>query len=281
MSGGKRFADDFDRIDAVKPNDRILIQDSDDGNVKFANPSQLPKVEGGGDAEDTKNRTIEYLPTDSIAVGKNVLTFYIPWLDANRIDEYRIYFYRHIRACRRHRSDDGGDSDRSTVWGWIHPADGGKVEASELNNAGGNMDRVDNAMRNNHLLHLTTQMSEFTLTPAANLGGYHILHDKNMADPLRPVEAIDIVSPYIWYDGETDLVRISFGKTYRTTRGTTGFGFQDGNGQLLGTQSVLRNMGFAVVRAADGQRITPILPFKVKYVINKTNAVGWVGIAKA
>lgn len=48
MSGGKRFADDFDRIDAVKPNDRILIQDSDDGNVKFANPSQLPKVEGGG-----------------------------------------------------------------------------------------------------------------------------------------------------------------------------------------------------------------------------------------
>lgn len=48
MSGGKRFADDFDRIDAVKPNDRILIQDSDDGNVKFANPSQF-----GGSTGDT------------------------------------------------------------------------------------------------------------------------------------------------------------------------------------------------------------------------------------
>lgn len=41
MSEGKRFADDFDRIDVVKPNDRILIQDSLDGIVKFANPSQL------------------------------------------------------------------------------------------------------------------------------------------------------------------------------------------------------------------------------------------------
>lgn len=272
---GRRFAEDFDRIDTVKPDDRILVQDSGDGLVKFANPSQLPKVEGGGDAEDTKNRTIEYLPTDSIAVGKNVLTFYIPWLDANRIDEYRIYFYRHIRACRRHRSDDGGDSNRSTVWGWVHPSDSGKVvEASCI-------DRVDNAMRNDHLRHPTTQMSEFTLTPAASLGGYHILHGKNMADPLRPVEAIDIVSPYIWYDSKTDLVRVSFGKTYRNTRGTTGFGFQDSTGQLNGTQAILRNMGFAVVRAADGQRITPILPFRVKYLIRKTDAVGWVGIAKA
>lgn len=39
--GGKRFAADFDRIDAVKSDDRILVQDSGDGYVKYANPSQL------------------------------------------------------------------------------------------------------------------------------------------------------------------------------------------------------------------------------------------------
>lgn len=48
MREGKRFARDFDRIDAVKPDDRILIQDSGDGNVKYANPSQF-----GGSTGDT------------------------------------------------------------------------------------------------------------------------------------------------------------------------------------------------------------------------------------
>ena len=38
---GKRFATDFERIDAVKPDDKILIHDSADGIVKYATPSQL------------------------------------------------------------------------------------------------------------------------------------------------------------------------------------------------------------------------------------------------
>lgn len=38
---GKRFAEDFVRIDAVKPNDKILIYDSKDGIVKYAQPSQI------------------------------------------------------------------------------------------------------------------------------------------------------------------------------------------------------------------------------------------------
>ena len=38
---GKRFATDFGRIDAVKPDDKILIHDSADGIVKYATPSQL------------------------------------------------------------------------------------------------------------------------------------------------------------------------------------------------------------------------------------------------
>ena len=38
---GKRFATDFERIDAVKPDDKILIHDSADGIVKYATPSQF------------------------------------------------------------------------------------------------------------------------------------------------------------------------------------------------------------------------------------------------
>lgn len=38
---GKRFAQDFTRIDDVTANDAILVQDSTDGVVKFANPSQV------------------------------------------------------------------------------------------------------------------------------------------------------------------------------------------------------------------------------------------------
>ena len=46
MAGGKRFAGDFQRIDAVKPNDKMLIQDSEDGNVKFAFPGQFTAING-------------------------------------------------------------------------------------------------------------------------------------------------------------------------------------------------------------------------------------------
>lgn len=46
MGGGKRFAGDFQRIDAVKPSDKLLIQDSEDGNVKFAFPGQFTAING-------------------------------------------------------------------------------------------------------------------------------------------------------------------------------------------------------------------------------------------
>lgn len=41
MSQGKKFAADFERIDEVKGNDKILIQDSTSGVVKYASPSQI------------------------------------------------------------------------------------------------------------------------------------------------------------------------------------------------------------------------------------------------
>ncbi len=46
MAGGKRFASDFQRIDAVKPADKLLIQDSADNVVKFAFPTQLSAING-------------------------------------------------------------------------------------------------------------------------------------------------------------------------------------------------------------------------------------------
>lgn len=46
MAAGKRFASDFLRIDAVKPADKLLIQDSADGVVKFAFPAQLSAING-------------------------------------------------------------------------------------------------------------------------------------------------------------------------------------------------------------------------------------------
>lgn len=46
MAAGKRFASDFQRIDAVKPADKLLIQDSADGVVKFAFPTQLSAING-------------------------------------------------------------------------------------------------------------------------------------------------------------------------------------------------------------------------------------------
>ena len=41
MAQGKKFAADFERIDEVKGNDKILIQDSNTGVVKYASPSQI------------------------------------------------------------------------------------------------------------------------------------------------------------------------------------------------------------------------------------------------
>ena len=46
MAAGKRFASDFQRIDAVKPADKLLIQDNADGVVKFAFPAQLSAING-------------------------------------------------------------------------------------------------------------------------------------------------------------------------------------------------------------------------------------------
>lgn len=40
---GKHFAADFERIDDVKPNDKFLVEDSGDGRVKYATPSQINK----------------------------------------------------------------------------------------------------------------------------------------------------------------------------------------------------------------------------------------------
>lgn len=38
---GKKFAADFERIDEVKSNDKVLIWDSDTGVVKYATPAQI------------------------------------------------------------------------------------------------------------------------------------------------------------------------------------------------------------------------------------------------
>lgn len=38
---GKKFAADFERIDEVKSNDKVLIQDSGTGIVKYATPAQI------------------------------------------------------------------------------------------------------------------------------------------------------------------------------------------------------------------------------------------------
>lgn len=47
MAGGKRFAGDFQRIDAVKPADKLLIQDSSDERVKFTFTTQFADSLGG------------------------------------------------------------------------------------------------------------------------------------------------------------------------------------------------------------------------------------------
>lgn len=51
MAGSKRFASDFQRIDAVKPSDKLLIQDSEDGVVKFAYLNQIATGKGEDDGQ--------------------------------------------------------------------------------------------------------------------------------------------------------------------------------------------------------------------------------------
>ena len=64
---GKKFAADFERIDSVKSGDKVLIQDSVTGVVKYATPSQInamfdnlvadidTAVQAASDAEDARD----------------------------------------------------------------------------------------------------------------------------------------------------------------------------------------------------------------------------------
>jgi hypothetical protein len=59
----KKFASDFDRIDRVKADDKILIHDSSDGIVKYATPGQFNESlnELMTDIEDELQRVEEKL----------------------------------------------------------------------------------------------------------------------------------------------------------------------------------------------------------------------------
>lgn len=73
MSGGKRFAGDFQRIDAVKPNDKMLIQDSADGNVKFAFPAQITTINGWKTVESVEELPLNPVRKDiAYVVGDNM-----------------------------------------------------------------------------------------------------------------------------------------------------------------------------------------------------------------
>lgn len=68
---GKKFAADFERIDEVKSGDKVLIQDSDTGVVKYATPSQInakfddlvadiaTAVQAKTDAQDARDDALE------------------------------------------------------------------------------------------------------------------------------------------------------------------------------------------------------------------------------
>jgi hypothetical protein len=69
---GKKFAADFERIDEVKSNDKVLIWDSDTGVVKYATPAQInakfddlvadidTAVQAASDAEDARDLALGY-----------------------------------------------------------------------------------------------------------------------------------------------------------------------------------------------------------------------------
>lgn len=264
MSGGKRFADDFDRIDAVKPNDRILIQDSDDGNVKFANPSQLPKVEGGGGSSSPQIMMRYAVRDDS---DKNTPAFVVSGLTED-LDQYRVFFYRHIKSRRRKR-DEEGNNDRYTRYGWIHPADGASVAGGYTSG-----DR-NNVMINDSIVKEYVIMTEFRLRSTDTPGTYTLVHPgrdgvSNKRNPDAPVSATDIISPYVWVTLDKDHeynVRVSFGRTHRGGA----IIYPGGRAQFR-----LRNMGFALVRITDQgpEIVTDILPFTVRFQIS-TNRNGF------
>lgn len=254
MSGGKRFADDFDRIDAVKPNDRILIQDSDDGNVKFANPSQLAGSTGGGYDMPI---TMEYVTRNGDA--KNTPAFRIKGLTGS-VDMYRMFFYRHIRSQNKVRNALGGH-DRVLRYGWIHPADGSEVYLRRGNQARARV------MRNDNVQDEMVLMSEFALAPTNEADVFVLRHTggergSNMINPNAAVSAKDIVSPYVWLgeDGDSYVVRVSFGRTFHSW-GVNAVKEVGTNGTLP-----LRNMGFALVRKVGNKTepVTGVLPFVVR-----------------
>lgn len=257
MSGGKRFADDFDRIDAVKPNDRILIQDSDDGNVKFANPSQLPKVEGGG-GSSSPQIMMGYAVRGN--EDKNTPAFWIKGLTGS-LDQYRVFFYRHIKSRRRKRGGEG-PYGRYTCYGWIHPADRTDV-ADEWSGSRGDV------MINENLVNERVIMTEFGLRLTDTSETYTLVHlaqgrPSNMRGPDAPISAKDIISPYVWVTldkGHEYNVRVSFGRTHRGGA----IIYPGGRAQFR-----LRNMGFALVRITDQgpEIVTDILPFTVRFQIS-------------
>lgn len=73
MAGSKRFASDFQRIDAVKPSDKLLIQDSEDGVVKFAFPNQVTAVNGWKVVESIEDLPLNPARKDiGYIVGNNI-----------------------------------------------------------------------------------------------------------------------------------------------------------------------------------------------------------------
>lgn len=77
MAGGKRFAGDFQRIDAVKPNDKMLIQDSEDGNVKFAFPGQFTAINGYKTVESVEELPLNPMRKDIAYVVGDDMYFWV------------------------------------------------------------------------------------------------------------------------------------------------------------------------------------------------------------
>lgn len=77
MAGGKRFAGDFQRIDAVKPNDKMLIQDSADGNVKFAFPAQITTINGWKTVESVEELPLNPMRKDIAYVVGDDMYFWV------------------------------------------------------------------------------------------------------------------------------------------------------------------------------------------------------------
>ena len=85
---GKKFAADFERIDEVKSNDKVLIQDSGTGIVKYATPAQInakfddlvadidTAVQAASDAEDARDLALGY-KNDAQAAAAALSTFIV------------------------------------------------------------------------------------------------------------------------------------------------------------------------------------------------------------